>query len=261
MNLDPIQVLWVRGELSRMELLCLRSFVSQGHGVHLYSYSAPTNLPNGVLRKDAREIVDEQLAPKGDVPAFGKGTYGAFSDYFRYTLLFQRGGWWSDLDVVAIKPWQRFPEVLTASTNEKRYGIVANGFVMRFPAGHEVLRQCLNALPSQRLPQMGIDETGPLLLNRVLGESGVVAHCQPPHVFAPVPWNASWQLLRTKRERFSLAELKQRIRRPHLSVRFGDDTVAVHLWNETWKKQGYDKNARYHPTCLYEGFQREYNGE
>jgi hypothetical protein len=242
-----------------MELLSVRSFLAQAHEVHFYTYEAPRNLPNGVQVKDAREIVDEQLAPKGDVPAFGKGSYGAFSDYFRYSLLFQRGGWWSDLDVVAIKPWQRFPEVLTASTNEKRYGIVANGFVMRFPAGHEVLKQCLDALPSQRLHQMGIDETGPLLLNRVLGQSGVVPHCQPPHVFAPVPWNASWQLLRTKRERFSLAEMKQRIRRPHLSVRFHDDTVAVHLWNETWKQQGQDKNVHFDRSCLYEKLQRKYN--
>jgi len=243
-----------------MELLSVRSFIAQGHDVHLYSYSAPMNLPAGVRTFDAREVVDEQLAPKGDVPAFGKGTYGAFSDYFRYSLLLQRGGWWSDLDVVATRPWRNFPEVVTASTNEKRYGIVANGFAMRFPAGHEILKQCLDALPSHRLPEMGIDETGPLLLHRTLGPSGVVAHCQPPHVFAPVPWNASWQLLRTKRERFSLGELKQRIRRPHLSVRFRDNTVAVHLWNETWKKQGYDKGGRFHPTCLYEQLQTAYSG-
>ncbi len=242
-----------------MELLSVRSFLAQAHEVHFYTYEVPRNLPNGVQVKDAREIVDEQLAPKGDVPAFGKGTYGAFSDYFRYSLLFQRGGWWSDLDVVAIKPWVGFPEVVTASTQEKNYGTVANGFAMRFPAGHQTMARCLTALPPQRLPQMGIDETGPLLLHRVLGKSGVASLCQPPHVFGPVPWNASWQLLRSRRERFSLAELKQRIRRPHLSMQFRSDTVAVHLWNETWKKQGHDKNVRFDRSCLYEKLQRKYN--
>jgi len=256
---DPIQMLWVRGDLSRMEVLSLRSFLAQGHDVHLYSYEAPTNVPDGVQIMDGREVVDEGLVPKGDVPAFGKGTYGAFSDFFRYSLLFQRGGWWSDLDVVAIRPWVNFAPVVTASTNEKGYGNVANGFVMRFPPGHETMRRCLDALPSHRLPKMGIDETGPLLLNRTLGKNGVEACCQPAHVFAPVPWNASWQLLRTRRERFSLGELKQRIRRPHLSMRFRRDTVAVHLWNETWKKQGYDKNSRFDPSCLYERLQRKFN--
>lgn len=257
--LEPIQMLWVRGNLSRMECLSLRSFLAQGHPVVLYTYDAPTNVPISVQVCDAREIVPESLTPKGDVPAFGKGTYGAFSDFFRYNLLYKKGGWWADLDVVAVRPWRKFPQVVAASTEEKGFGRIANGFVMRFPAGHEVMDKCLQQLPPAQLPQMGIDETGPLLLHRILGREGVDAYCQPPHVFAPVPWNASWQLLRTWRERFSISELKQRIRRPHLSMQFRAETAAVHLWNEMWKKEGVDKTAKHSPACLYEKLQARFN--
>jgi hypothetical protein len=108
---------------------------------------------------------------------------------------------------------------------------------------------------------MGIDETGPLLLHRILGRAGVEVHCQAPHVFGPVPWNASWQLLRTWRERISIGELKQRIRRPHLSIRFRKDTAAIHLWNEMWKKQGIDKHAKQNSSCLYEKLQKRFTSQ
>lgn len=258
-TLDPIQMLWVRGDFSRLELLSLRSFLAQGHPLHLYSYDPPKNLPKGIDVLEASKIVDEKLAPITNSKPFGKGGMGSFSDYFRYQLLYQKGGWWSDLDVVALKPWINFPNTLTASTNEKGYGKIANGFVMRFPTGHPVMRDCISALDQKKLTEIGIDETGPLLLHKVLGPDGVKEFSQNETVFAPIPWNASWQALRTWKERISINEIKQRMRRPHLSMRFSGDTVAAHLWNETWRAAGLDKNKIFPSSCLYEKWQKEYN--
>jgi hypothetical protein len=259
MMLEPVQMLWVRGALSRLELLSIRSFLAQGHPVQLYTYEQPPNAPAQVALRDASEIVESRWVPSGEAKAFGKGTLGAFSDFFRYHLLLRRGGWWSDLDVVALKPWSGFPEVVTASTDERGHGRVANGFVMRFPEGHPVMRECAGALSPERIGVMGIDETGPLLLNRALGREGVARFCASPEVFAPVPWNAGWQLLRPAWRRWTPSEWKQRLRRPHLSMRFRRGTVGVHLWNETWRAQGLDKNARQTRTCLYERLQRRFN--
>lgn len=260
-KLDPIQMLWVRGNLSRMELLSLRSFMAQGHPVHLYTYDAPTNAPEGIVFKDAGEVVPAALAPTDNKVPFGKGSMGAFSDYFRYQLLYQRGGWWCDMDVVAMKPWTGFPEFVATSTHELGYGQIANGYALRATAGHPVLGNCLAALEGKDLAQLDISDTGPLLLNKVLGPEGVRRHCQAPEVFGPVPWNASWQLLRPVWKRFTLEELKQRLRRPHLSMRFTKSTVAVHLWNETWRAAGRDKHGRYPYTSLYETYQRCWNSD
>lgn len=261
MTLDPIQVLWVRGDLSRVELLSLRSFVAQGHPVHFYTYEAPAIVPDGVQILNARLIVDEDLAPIKEAQPFGKGSYACFSDFFRYKLLHAHGGWWADLDVVAIRPWFDFPEVVVASTREKNWGLIANNFAMRFPIGHRVLSECLKSLSLEKLSEVGFGESGPILLNSMLGPDGVRLHAQPPEIFCPVPWNAPWQLLRARRQRFSLSEMKQRLRRPHLSMRFTKKTAAVHLWNESWRANGWDKNAHYHPSCLYEKLQRRYNPE
>jgi hypothetical protein len=257
--LAPIQMLWVRGRLSRLELLSLRSFLAQGHPVHLYTYDAPDNLPAGVQVRDAAAIVPADLAPLRPAAPFAAGSLGAFSDYFRYHLLLTHGGWWSDLDVVCLRPWRFTAPALTASTAELNFGHKANGYVLRFPAGHPVIRACVQDLDSAELATLGIDRTGPLLLNRVLHEQGQVSLMLHPAVFGPVPWNASFQLVRSWPERLSLDELKQRLRRPHLSVRSTRDTVAVHLWNETWRHAGRDKNAVYAASCLYERLQRRFN--
>jgi len=259
--LQPIQFLWVRGELSRMEILSLRSFRVHGHPVHLYSYEPPPNVPAGVELMDAREILDESLVPAKDKVPFGRGGYSTFANLFRYKLLYEKGGWWADTDVVAVRPWSDFPDVVVSGTRETKHGIRANIFVLRFPPGHPQAKELLDAFPKKPLSEIEFGKTGPILAHEVLGADGVKRYCQAPEVFAPVAWNAAWQLLRTRRERFSFGELGQRIRRPHLSVRFTEKTVAVHLWNEMWKDAGYDKSAKYDASCLYEKLQARYNPE
>jgi hypothetical protein len=252
-------MLWVRGDLSRMELLSVRSFLAHGHVVHLYTYEPPANAPAAVEIFDADAIVPRHLAPERPGLPFTGGTMGSFSDYFRYHLLLARGGWWSDLDVVCLRPWQLDESALTASTEEFSTGLIANGFVLRFPPGHPVAAACVAALHDVDLATVGIDRTGPQLLDSILTEQSRRDLIFPRTVFAPVPWNASDRLLQPFWRFFSPGELKNRLRRPHLSSRFSPATLAVHLWNETWRHAGRDKNAIYPRTCLYERLQRRYN--
>lgn len=257
--LPPIQMLWVRGALSRLELLSITSFLAQGHPVHLYTYDPPPNPPAGVELRDAAEVVSRERVPSGDRGPFANGTLGSFSDLFRYTLLDAIGGWWSDVDVVCVRPWRFGSAAMTASTEEKDYGRVANTCVMRFPPGHPVIRRCREQCARFDLPNVGISATGPNLLHHQLASADALSLCTTPDVFCPVPWNASWQLVRPVWQRFTWDELKQRIRRPHLSCRFSGRTVAVHLWNETWRASGRDKSRRYPRTSLYERLQRRYS--
>lgn len=146
----------------------------------LYNCDAPANVPSGVDVRDAREIVEDRVVLSREAAVFGKGSYGAFSDYFRYQRWYQRGGWWSDLDVVAVQPWVGFPDVVAASTYEKSHGQIANGFIMRFTASHNVLKRCIGELPPENLREMDISQAGPLLLHRILGAEGVAAPHRHP---------------------------------------------------------------------------------
>ena len=51
--------------------------------------------------KDAREVL-----PESEIffdCKKNKYTIASFSDYFRYNMLYQNGGWWVDMDVICIK--------------------------------------------------------------------------------------------------------------------------------------------------------------
>lgn len=71
-------------------------------------------------------------------------------------------------------------------------------------------------------------------------------------LFCPVPWAAAFQLVRPLWRRFTLDELKQRIARPHLTMRFTRDTVAVHLWHEIWRAKDSDKSTHFSWSSLNE---------
>src|SRR5690242_13762176 len=100
-----IQGLWIGPELSVMEQLSISSFLLNLHEYHLYAYDEPKNIPAGTIVKDAAEIL-----PASRVFQYKHfPTYAGFANFYRYKLLFERGGWWADTDTICLKPFD-FPE-------------------------------------------------------------------------------------------------------------------------------------------------------
>ncbi len=56
--LPEIKTLWIGGDLSRLERVCLASFIAHGHKVTLYTYGDVGNIPKGVVLEDANKIID-----------------------------------------------------------------------------------------------------------------------------------------------------------------------------------------------------------
>ena len=105
-----IHGLWIGNTLSRLELLTLRSFVHWGHEFHLWLYDdLQTAVPRGVCLRDARSVLPRarifhkrQRDPETGV---GQGSASPFSDLFRYKLLYEYGGIWSDMDITCLRPF------------------------------------------------------------------------------------------------------------------------------------------------------------
>ncbi len=97
-----IAALWIGGELSFLEQLCLKSFLDAGHQVKLYTYHGITNAPEGCEMADANQIL-----PQDNFLRHARTNSPALhSDLFRYHLLAANDRMiWADTDAYCVKPF------------------------------------------------------------------------------------------------------------------------------------------------------------
>lgn len=131
----PVQMVWIGDRVSRLEYLCMRSFTANGSPIHLYTYNQVENLPKEVICLDANEIF-----PKDRIFKY-KGSYAIFSDLFRWKLLAQKGGYYSDTDVLCVKP---LDFVESALVGKEVHNMVNSAF-LKFPAQHPVVLEMLDS--------------------------------------------------------------------------------------------------------------------
>jgi hypothetical protein len=238
----PVQMLWVGGPLSALERLALNSWLANGHEVHLYTYGKPANTPRGLRILDAAEILpaqaDTQISARSQGPV-------RFSDMFAYALMHKRGGIWADIDVVCLKPldfaarmdYFFASEMLPAQPgDEGKLRIRASGCVMKSPAGSPLSQDCL---ASARAGDGAT--TGPLLLHAAIEKYHMTTALLNPQLFCPVPfWNMPALI-------------------SGMTV-LPPESYGVHLWNESWRRNFFDKNASYEPTSLFERLKAYYLG-
>jgi glycosyltransferase involved in cell wall biosynthesis len=140
MTLPPVHAMWLGEKLSGLEKLTLASFAAQGHEVTLWAYDDLTGqTPPGVALRDAEQIFSRaRIIPKSNTEpgiGVGKGSVGGvFSDLFRYKVLYEQGGIWTDMDVTALKPLEFGQDY---AFRPHRMGAV--GSVMQCPKGSRFL--------------------------------------------------------------------------------------------------------------------------
>jgi hypothetical protein len=149
-----VRSFWNGPPLTVYEELCLRSFVSRGYRVLLYSYDTALRIPGGVELLDANEIVPG-----------GRGRSFAHGARFRYELLCRFGGWYMDLDVILLS--EVLPDVEIYLAN--RDNDLINDAVLRFPAGAPIMEAAAQAA----------GETGPALLTRLARQHGLEQVTRP----------------------------------------------------------------------------------
>lgn len=100
-HLPEIASLWIGGNLSWLEQLCLKSFADQGHHITLYSYEPISNLPEGVHAGDAEAIYPSEPMYRHAVT----GSPAIHADFWRMRLLQKTNKIWVDADVLCYRPF------------------------------------------------------------------------------------------------------------------------------------------------------------
>lgn len=117
-NLPKIASLWIGGELSWLEQLCLKSFADSGHHTTLYSYDPIANIPAGVHAANAEEIYPREPMLKHA----RTGSPAIHADMWRLHLLKKTDAIWVDADMYCYKPfkfptshvfgWEKYPNLV-----------------------------------------------------------------------------------------------------------------------------------------------------
>ena len=225
----PIQSLWIGSRISKIEELSMASFVDQGHDYHLYTYG-PLSVPGGVKIKDANEIVNEEEIFRN---VLGARSYTAFSNLFRYKLLHDRGGWWCDVDVVCLKPFDFSDEYVFG---RQKNGNVNNA-VMFSESEKDFMRQIYLTAKNTEFPQQRWGLTGPKLLTRMVDEYSLRGFVKGQNVFYPIDFEETDLLFK--------------------STSLSKESYGLHLWNEILLRQNINKDAIYSKDTLFGRLQYE----
>lgn len=230
--------MWIGESLSTLENLSIQSFLKNGHAFHLYAYDTISNIPDGVVIKDANDIL-----PSENIFFDSKQTIASFSDWFRYKLLFVKGGWWVDLDVICLKPFNIRSSYCfsTEKTSINGQTIITNG-ILKSPAKALFLLEMLTYIENVVAERKSIEfgEFGPILIHAVVSTYDCDRYIKPIESFCPVMWY----------------ELEKLITDTSFSVT--NNMFAIHMWNQIWKRMSLNKNARYPTGSMYERLKARY---
>ena len=173
---DVFNMFWHGRSISSLETTCMQSFVRHGHRLRVFTYDEHS-LPEGVEHADAREILPyERLFTFKNSPS-------AFTNIFRYALLFEQGGWWVDSDVLCRKTELPACDYYWAEQQPR----VLNGAILKFPPSDPMCGRLLELAEegSKRLTKWG--QLGPDLLTkhlrdyRPIGLAGSTQDAYPLH--------------------------------------------------------------------------------
>lgn len=231
-----VQSLWVGGRLSAMEQICIKSFQAQGHVFHLYCYDDLKGIPDGTIIKDANEIIshDKLFIDNRQVVA-------SFADWFRYKLLYDKGGWWVDMDSICLKHFNIQEEYCFSTEKSNSGEAELNIGFIKAPRGASFLADCLEYIESKSMKNVVWGAFGPKLFRRVLSSYEWEKYTCSPNVFCPINWTEIYKFI-------TVQEYVPE-----------DDTIAIHLWNEMWRLARLPRDANYHPQSLYEQFKARFS--
>jgi hypothetical protein len=228
---ECIQSLWIGRKLSVMEQLSIASFLIQGHAYHLYVYDEVENAPKGAVLKAANEVLpDSMIFRYTKYPS-----HAGFSNFFRYKLLLEKGGWWVDTDVVCLKPFL-FEEPYVFASERADGCEVPTTAVIKAPPASEIMAFNWQVCSSCADPSGAVwGEHGPKLMAKAIAKFKLQPFIKSAPVFCPLAYD-EWEALLL----------------PGDLARFGQNSHALHLWNEMWRRSDRDKEASYAADCLYE---------
>lgn len=217
-----VQSLWIGQDLTIIEQQCIQSYIDNGMDFHLYIYDKNIkHIPDTTIIKNANEILSES-----EIFEYSDGGVSAFSNVFRYKLLYDKGGIWVDMDMICLRHF-KFKEDYVFSSEMNRYNKqhVNVGFI-KVPEKSKLMLLCYkNSLVVKKLkPKWG--ELGPKLFKKFVEKLRLTKYIKPYTHFCPISYYEIDNILNLKKNKHLLKH-----------------SYCVHLWNGYFYRNNIDKNS------------------
>jgi hypothetical protein len=154
--------------------------------------------------------------------------------------MLDRGGWFVDADTLCLKPFD-FPDPYVFASQGINGPRFVNVAAIKAPPRSPVMEFAWDACERIDTRELRWGQSGPELITRAVEHCSLQQYVQPPEVFCPIDY-PEWQ----------------KLLEPASDLTFGEQTYAVHLWNEMWRRAGTDQP--WDSQCLYEQWKRFYLG-
>ena len=246
-----VQSLWIGDELSIMEQYCIKSFLKHQMEFHLYTYGDVKNVPHGTILKDANEIL-----PESEIFTL-KDTYLPFSDIWRYKMLYLKGNYWVDLDLIAMKKFDFDDDYVFASERTIQRGAMASKdpsvyqiCVLKAPKGSEFFRGLYEKCKKSQT-RYGKTNKDNCKYMRIFREAVKAyeyeKYVKSPETFCNLDWWYAKDAFLPKEEYVE----KYGVKPQPMSSMF--ENYTIHLWRNLVKnKYKLDVNKKYNEKCLWE---------
>ena len=211
---------WYGSELGELEKLCINSWIKNGYEFHLWLYD-DIEVPEGVSIKNANHIVSLNEYFTYDEGA-SKGTAVAFSNLFRAQLLYQRGGLYTDLDVLCLKPYDFNKRFVFSEQGDSIWNYhVATCILYSKDKGEYIFEDWLDWILSLKNKTIIHGDLGPNLFTKLVIEYDLQEYVLSKEYFCPVDWESYKDIFECK-----------------------SNFYGLHLWSSLWKDEDYKNIGR-----------------
>ena len=248
-----VQSLWVGDRLSRMEHYSIKSFLTLGFEYHLYTYNHVDNIPKGY--KNLKVLDANKIMPQKEIFDVKK-TFLPFSDIWRYKMLYEKGNYWVDLDMIAIKMFDFKDDYVFSSERTIQQGAyashskkVANIGVLKAPKGSPFYLEAYEKCSEYNNRNKNEDKLKYMkMLKELIKKHKMEKYVKEPKLFC----NLDWWHAKEAFDNYDKFPKKYGVNPPSIKSNF-KGPYTVHFWRDKVKNvAGYDLDAEYDQNSLWE---------
>ncbi|EPP1573209.1 glycosyltransferase [Campylobacter lari] len=213
-----------------MELLSIKSFIDNDYKFILYTY----NIDDKIFKKLDELFDDFELKDANEIVPFenyfsddkGPGV-ASFADFFRYSMLYIKGGIWTDLDMVCLHNANLSQEyIFTSEIGDSKINIT-NSF-LKYPKdsdfGKLLIQECKKIINNRKQIPWGV--IGPLFLTNLVEKMQLVDYTWDYKKTCQISWARSRDFVKN-------------------SITIDNNQPFLHLYSEMWRANDINKNHFY----------------